>query len=838
MRKKQKELLRGNKREEYYTVKKDTVNGKVEYTPVYVDANTGEIGTLFKRSFDTEKEIDELIAKVNTATDVPRDYVLVHVTPEELARKSEETKKYTTAQTLQGEFLDETKDGYKVVNITKDKDERNIAIIYRQTANDFILAPRYDTSDGTWAQSYYYNSLESAEQDRAKMYGDKSKIYENKEWNKKMPENEKPKWLDITVSKDARIKVNNKTSFMRMPTNGKYSGYTYNFYNDKIKDSTQIADLQSDSRELALTLRIRENDTVLLKNREDDEIELTATKFKEAVHGTLGKDYLRKADENDKQWTTISVPREAILGEYENRTLFAMPKFAEIAGYAFYVPNVFVKEDDESEGERVKISVPDDFKFTAQDKSGENKVELTAYQVFKRMNGTEANDYKKEKNAEQAAASAPPDNDGWRYVSVDEKAKIAEYGERTMFRMPQGEYSGYCYYIPNKLLRPNEEKGTIRVSLPENFVVTLHNKQAENEDEKKIEMNKEDYIAQVKGKTADDYTVYSKPSEAKSEKFMAVEKKLIENVPDEMKAKPNWVIVRTKFNEDKGRLDKFLIDIHTGKMAKSDDPTTWATFDEAREYAKHNGGVALAYALDGKDGIACIDLDDCYEENGDLKPFAADLYKKCDGMYCEKSVSGKGLHFFGKTQGMDVRTFSEDGEMEFYRGAHFIAMTGDEMGGTELKSFDEPQIKSVIESKCKKRTPLDGKGVGVEGLSRMSDREVVERAEKGADGKTFKALYDGQDIKRVHPANIKMWVNKTCKLAGIKHFSVHSLRHTNISLQIMAGVPIVTVAGRAGHSRTSTTTDTYAYYIQSSDKTAAQTLNNIFSTAGQSNVFD
>lgn len=760
MRKKQRELLYGNKREEYYSVMKDTVNGKVEYTPVYVDANTGEIGTLFKRSFDTEKEIDELIAKVNTATDVPRDYTLVYITPDELKDRSDKIKKANTAQSLQGEFLSETKQGYKVVSITKDRDERNIAVIYRQTANDFIVAPRYDTADGTWAQSFYYSSLEKAEKDRAEMYGDNPKIYENKEWNKKMPENEKPKWLDITVSKDARIKVNNKTSFMRMPTNGKYSGYTYNFYNDKIKDSTQIADLQSDSRELALTLRIRENDTVLLKNREDDEIELTATKFKEAVHGTLGKDYLRKADENDKQWTTISVPREAILGEYENRTLFAMPKFAEIAGHAFYVPNVFVKEDDESEGERVKISVPDDFKFTAQDKSGENKVELTAYQVFKRMNGTEANDYKKEKNAEQAAASAPPDNDGWRYVSVDEKAKIAEYGERTMFRMPQGEYSGYCYYIPNKLLRPNEEKGTIRVSLPENFVVTLHNKQAENEDEKKIEMNKEDYIAQVKGKTADDYTVYSKPSEAKSEKFMAVEKKLIENVPDEMKAKPNWVIVRTKFNEDKGRLDKFLIDIHTGKMAKSDDPTTWATFDEAREYAKHNGGVALAYALDGKDGIACIDLDDCYEENGDLKPFAADLYKKCDGMYCEKSVSGKGLHFFGKTQGMDVRTFSEDGEMEFYRGAHFIAMTGDEMGGTELKSFDEPQIKSVIESKCKKRTPLDGKGVGVEGLSRMSDREVVERAEKGADGKTFKALYDGQDIKNDHSRSDMSLMNK------------------------------------------------------------------------------
>lgn len=86
--------------------------------------------------------------------------------------------------------------------------------------------------------------------------------------------------------------------------------------------------------------------------------------------------------------------------------------------------------------------------------------------------------------------------------------------------------------------------------------------------------------------------------------------------------------------------------------------------------------------------------------------------------------------------------------------------------------------------------------------------------------------------ERIHPANIKMWVYKTCKLAHIPHYSVHSLRHTNITLQIMAGVPITTVSGRAGHSKTSTTTDIYAYYIQSSDVSAAQTINNIFAKKG------
>ena len=47
-------------------------------------------------------------------------------------------------------------------------------------------------------------------------------------------------------------------------------------------------------------------------------------------------------------------------------------------------------------------------------------------------------------------------------------------------------------------------------------------------------------------------------------------------------------------------------------------------------------------------------------------------------------------------------------------------------------------------------------------------------------------------------------------------------------MQIAEGVPIVTVSARAGHARTSTTTDIYAYFLKSSDKSAAQTISNAF----------
>lgn len=54
------------------------------------------------------------------------------------------------------------------------------------------------------------------------------------------------------------------------------------------------------------------------------------------------------------------------------------------------------------------------------------------------------------------------------------------------------------------------------------------------------------------------------------------------------------------------------------------------------------------------------------------------------------------------------------------------------------------------------------------------------------------------------------------------------LRRKLLTLQIMAGVPIVIVSGRAGHARTSTTTDVYSHFLKSSDKEAAQKLNNLF----------
>ena len=71
-------------------------------------------------------------------------------------------------------------------------------------------------------------------------------------------------------------------------------------------------------------------------------------------------------------------------------------------------------------------------------------------------------------------------------------------------------------------------------------------------------------------------------------------------------------------------------------------------------------------------------------------------------------------------------------------------------------------------------------------------------------------------------------MKRVIKESETAYYTPHSLRHTNISLQIAMGVPITTISGRAGHSRVSTTTDIYGHLFQSTDRLAADKLNTLF----------
>lgn len=633
------------------------------------------------------------------------------------------------------DFTKVTARGDKVVSISKDGNGRDIAIIDRTAREngDYTVAIGYHTETGDWEQGKYgFETQKAAEEWREKEYSADTK----------------PKigYTKIKVASDAFIKRSGMGSVFRMPENGEYAGFAYFMFNDKIKPSRQIADLKSDSQELCYELSVRDNAAIdIFKRRGDDEevVTLTAEEFKKAVGGTTNKDY-ETSRNDDTKWFAASIPQEAFRREYDNSMLFVLPNKDDFGGMTYFIPSVFVGEDKNSDDGRIEIRLPQDFVVKAQTRGGEKKIELTAYDFCKLTDKTTAEDYKRLKTE-----TVTENETEWNHVSVPEKARIATFEDSTLFRMPDGEYGDYTYYLPNKCVKDNEENGTIRLSLHNDYKVRLTNNKGE--EKKTAELSAKDFCEEVRGKDAGAYGAdYKRPSEEAKTAFAEREKALRDFVPDEMKARKNWVAVKTWKSAEKDKLSKRPIDCNTGNYAESDNPETWTTFDKALEYVREHGGMTIAYALDGKDKVSCVDIDRCFDKNGELSETAKETLKKSGATYAERSVSGNGLHIFGKTNGMDLRTFSKDGDLEFYQKEQFIAMTGDGAKTKDLVNFDTCGMKPYLESKCEKRIEWKGVCKGENGLSSMSDKDVVLKASEAKNGDKFKRLYAGEDLQNNH----------------------------------------------------------------------------------------
>ena len=643
---------------------------------------------------------------------------------DEVTNDKQNDNKEEKEELAESKFLKQTSRGDKVVSITQDKNGRDIAVVQRR--NDYTVAIGYDTTDGTWAQGVYdFKDEKAANEYREKYYGENVEPQE--------------KWYAVYVSRDALIKTYDKSSLMRMPSSNKeYADYTYFMYNNRIKNSRQLVDMQSDSRELCYKLMLAEGEVVNLRNRDGDEVELSAQEFSELVNHTSDKDYKRE----EKPRVSVNIPQAAMLKEYGKTSLFRAPNGTQYEGYSYYLPNSVLHEPTEGNTGAV-ARITEDFNVTLR--KGAEETELTAREFSELVGKTTAEDYKREPTAMDDYREQQQEKEEWKEIAVSEQAVIANYEKSTLFKMPKGKYEGMVYYIPSGMVRKDE--GGLRLRLPESFEAHL---KTSGSDEK-IDLTAEQLMAELAGKSDEDYEgIYRRPSEEAIKKFEKVEKNLRERLPDEMKNKPNWVMVRTRENKETGRLDKYLIDVHTGKFAESDNPETWTDFDTACKYAKEHGGVALAYALDGTDGIACIDLDHCIGEDGKRSALADEVLSKCGKTYAEHSVSGRGIHVFGRTKGADLRSFSKDGDMEYYQDRHFITMTGDGAGYSRLESFDASEMKSLLERKLERRTEWKNAGKGEAGLTQMDDRELLEKAFSAKNGDTVRRLYNGEDLRHNH----------------------------------------------------------------------------------------
>src|SRR6516165_4476685 len=167
--------------------------------------------------------------------------------------------------------------------------------------------------------------------------------------------------------------------------------------------------------------------------------------------------------------------------------------------------------------------------------------------------------------------------------------------------------------------------------------------------------------------------------------------------------------------------------------ARSNDPTTWASYSDAVAAVLAGQADGIGYMLQSAT-IAAADLDHARDaQTGELADWAEQLCAEADdlGLYREITVSGCGLRFIGRSQGGELhRKFMLDrnngAALELYRDtARYITISGLQEGACEdLQSIDA-YLDSLL-------TRFDGNNGGTNfdfntaGPQRDYYREIIE----------------------------------------------------------------------------------------------------------------
>ena len=145
-------------------------------------------------------------------------------------------------------------------------------------------------------------------------------------------------------------------------------------------------------------------------------------------------------------------------------------------------------------------------------------------------------------------------------------------------------------------------------------------------------------------------------------------------IPQEMRDIPQWVAWRAE--QRGGKTTKIPINIATGRGAKTNDPATWASFDDAIGYWDEGAGAAgVGFVFSEGAGLVGVDLDNCADVlSGKLNTEAREILDELQ-TYSEMSQSRGGAHAIIRgalPEGCRHRR----GGLEVYDRGRFFVMTG------------------------------------------------------------------------------------------------------------------------------------------------------------------
>lgn len=117
----------------------------------------------------------------------------------------------------------------------------------------------------------------------------------------------------------------------------------------------------------------------------------------------------------------------------------------------------------------------------------------------------------------------------------------------------------------------------------------------------------------------------------------------------------------------------------------------------------------------------------------------------------------------------------------------------------------------------------------INALCSMKAWQAQQKLSLGSQWKDSRKIFTSLDGSPMHPDTLSGWFRDFIAETDLPSIHLHSLRHTNATLNIANGVAVTTVAGQLGHANASTTTKIYAHAIMAAQAAAADMMDNLLS---------
>jgi RecA-family ATPase len=142
-----------------------------------------------------------------------------------------------------------------------------------------------------------------------------------------------------------------------------------------------------------------------------------------------------------------------------------------------------------------------------------------------------------------------------------------------------------------------------------------------------------------------------------------------------------WVAWDHRWNAERGAWAKVPICPRNGLPARSNDSSTWDTYDEAAARVRRSNLAGVGFMLADDDDLTGIDLDNVRDPiSGEFEPWAAELLAMAE-TYAEMSPSGRGVRLFAL--GKIPRAIKVDAaSVEMYGRGRYLTVTGHHLDGT------------------------------------------------------------------------------------------------------------------------------------------------------------